>query len=113
MAATVAIVDLHGGIAALLSYPSHTDLVDGATGKLLIFAVKRWRGLGVVCPLGGFLFGAGHRKAGPMEGQCVHTEATMVVESSDVGDATLVAVEDSSPACPWVCICLFVDVNSK
>jgi hypothetical protein len=37
---------------------------------------------------------------------------TMVV-SSYVGDAALVAVVGSSPACSWVCLGLFVAVKSK
>jgi hypothetical protein len=38
--------------------------------------------------------------------------ATMMV-LTDVGDAALVAVVDSSSACLWVCLGLFVAAKSK
>jgi hypothetical protein len=84
-------------------------------GKPLILVIGRWRHGCVVFPLGGFVFGARHRQAGPVEGQggCVGTPVVTMVVSSYVGDAALVVVVGSSPACSWVCLDLFVAVKSK
>ena len=66
-------------------------------------------------PLGGFVFGAGHRQAGLVEGQGVGVEASVatMMGTSDVGGVALVEVVGSSSACPWVCLGLFVAVKSK
>jgi hypothetical protein len=112
----VAVVDLPGVIGALLSHPSCTDLVSVQLwGKPLVFVIGRWRRLGVVFPLEGFVFGAGHRQAGPVVGQGVFVKASVatMVGRSDVGDMALVVVVGSSPACPWVCLGLLVVVKSK
>ena len=56
--------------------------------------IERWRRLGVVFPLGGFIFVVGHGQAGLVEGQGIRVEtfvATMT-EMSDVGFAALFEV---------------------
>jgi hypothetical protein len=69
MAAATAVVYLLGGIVALMLHPSCTYLVDSAApGEPLILVIGRWRHLGVIFPLVGFVFGVGHRQAGPLEG---------------------------------------------
>jgi hypothetical protein len=102
----------------LLPHPSRKDLVGGAaSGKTLdlhlcerIMAVSWCRIL-----LGGFIFGAAHRQAGPVEGQGVRVEASVatMVGSSDVRDEALFEVIGSSPLCLWLCLGLFVAVKSK
>jgi hypothetical protein len=115
----VAIVDLVGGIATLLPLPPAQGLVDGAVpGETLDPCDRTMAALlcdCVVFPLGGFVFGAGHRQVGPMEGQggCVETPVVTMMASSYVGDVALVAVVGSSPTCSWVCLGLFVAVKSK
>ena len=66
-------------------------------------------------PLGGLVFGASHRQVGLEGGQGVGVEASVatMMGTSDVGDVAMVAVVGSSPACPWVCLGLFVAVKSK
>jgi hypothetical protein len=116
MAAAVAVIDLAGGIATLLSFPpARVWSMVQLQGKCLILVIRRWRHLCVVFALGGFVFGAGHRQAGPVEGQggCVETPVAMVVVSSYVRDAALIAIVGSSPACSWVCLGLSVAVKSK
>jgi hypothetical protein len=68
-----------------------------------------------VLPLGGFVFGAGQRQAGLVEGQGVRGEAYVatMVGMRDVGDVALVEIVGSSSACPWVGLGLFVAVKSK
>jgi hypothetical protein len=79
--------------------------------------IGRWRRLGVVFPLGGFVLGAWHRRAGPVDGGwrrvwrpgfCGNDDG-----GSDVGDAAMVAVVGSSSACPRFCLGLFVAKESK
>jgi hypothetical protein len=84
-------------------------------GKNLIFVIGQWWRLSVIFPLGGFIFGAGHRQAGPMDGRGVRAKAFVatMVGTSNVGDMDLVVVFGSSPVCPWVCLGLFVVVKSK
>jgi hypothetical protein len=77
--------------------------------------IGRWQHLGVVFPLGGFVFGAGQRQSGLVEGEgvCVEASVATMVGMSDVGDVALVVIVSSSSACSWVGLGLFVAVKSK
>jgi hypothetical protein len=83
-------------------------------GKPLILVIGRCWHLGVIFPLEGFVFGAGHRQAGLVEGKvCVEASVATMMVLIDVGDTAFVEVVGSSPACPWVYLGLFVAVKSK
>jgi hypothetical protein len=77
--------------------------------------IGRWRRLGVVFPLGGFVLGARHRLAGPVDGGGLWRPGFCGNDDGggDVGDAAMVEVVGSSPACPRVCLGLSVAVKSK
>jgi hypothetical protein len=84
-------------------------------GKPLILSDRTMAAPWCRTPLWGFVFGAGQRQAGLVEGQSVHGEAYVatMVGMSDVGDVALVEIVGSSSACPWVGLGLFVAVKSK
>ena len=74
--------------------------------------IGQWRRLGVVFPLGGFVLGARHRQARPVDGRGCGDQVS-VDGGSNVGNAAMVEVFGSSLVCPRVCLGLFVVVKSK
>lgn len=84
------------------------DLVDGAArgGGPLSQVMGRLRRLGVVFPLAGFIFEAGHRHAGIVDGVgvCIEVSLPTLLVVSKVGDVASVEVVGSSPSC--LCDCL-------
>lgn len=48
-----------------------------ALGEFLDPMIGQWRGLDVIFPLGGFIFGAEHRQVGPVDGDSIGAEASV------------------------------------
>jgi hypothetical protein len=100
----------------LLLHPSRTDLVGGAaSGKPLDLC--DWTMTAPWCRIPSWGLGlwswTSTSGTSGWQGVCVEASMATMVVLSNVGVVASVAVVGSSPACPRVCLALFVAVKSK